>query len=229
MLRTSLAALLAATVFVSAAAAPQSATKPATKPAPQSAPQAKAEEAGEAPAAFMTRCRAETLKAWPGAKAQLESICGSKWGEAVAAAPIANALLAAAPAPGAKFVAANAQKAAAALKGFTASAKAAPPTLSINWYADGEPIPFNIEDALRARGAALTNIACLSYGASEGARAWRVAAPGKAPFALTVNFRNAAVASQSSDFTTTGDYSGKMPTLAALKRDGSEWTETCPA
>jgi hypothetical protein len=71
-------------------------------------------------------------------------------------------------------------------------------------------------------------IACQSYGSSEGTHVYGVSAPGKAPFALTIAFMNAAVASQSSSFTATADFSGRMPSLAALRRAGGDWTPTCP-
>lgn len=187
---------------------------------------APASAAVESEAAYLARCKQETVAAYPGARAQADAICSSKWGEVVAAAPIAETLLAVAPAPGKTFDAATAKKRAPLPGGLTL--EAAPPVATIGWYAAGEPIPFNLEDALRGRGAKVSMIACLSFGVSEGYRAWKVEAPGKAPFALNVAFRNAALASQSSEFTATADYSGKLPTLAALQKDGGEWTASCP-
>jgi hypothetical protein len=99
---------------------------------------------------------------------------------------------------------------------------------TLRWFKDGEPIPFNLEEALRVRGVALTMIGCLAFGAAEDTRVYRAAVTGKAPFALTIARREAAVASQSSDFSAVADFSGRMPTLAQLKRDGSEWTPACP-
>lgn len=55
-----------------------------------------------------------------------------------------------------------------------------------------------------------------------------MAAPGKAPFAVSINFREAAVASQSSTFNAAADFSARLPTLASLKRDGNDWSATCP-
>lgn len=185
----------------------------------------------ETQSAYLVRCKRETIAAWPGAAKQADSICASKWTEVVAAGPIADTLLALAPAPGAAFNPASVRARAAAMRGFTVSANRPPQPagVTISWFRNGEPIPFNLEDALRGRGATLTMIACLSYGAGEGTRIWRAAAPGKAPFVLTVAFRNAAVASQSSDFSATGDYTSRFPTLTSLRRDGTEWTAACPA
>lgn len=77
-------------------------------------------------------------------------------------------------------------------------------------------------------GAALTLIACQAFGAAEDTRISRVAASGKSPFMLTIGRREAAVASQSSDFSASSDFSGQAPSLAALRRDGGEWQPTCP-
>src|SRR5262249_53634622 len=105
------------------------------------------------------------------------------------------------------------------------------PTLGVtfSWFKEGTPIPFDLEGALRVRGVTLSMIGCLSFGAGESSRVYQATAANKAPFALTVAAREAAVASQSSDYSATADLSGKTPTLAALKRDGSEWTAKCPS
>ncbi|MBI5446908.1 MAG: hypothetical protein HY900_37545 [Deltaproteobacteria bacterium] len=99
---------------------------------------------------------------------------------------------------------------------------------TISWYKNGEPIPFDVQEALKVRGAELAMIGCLAFGSGEGGRVYRVDAPEKAPFALSISFRNAAVASQSSSYSATADYSGHLPTLAALRRDGGDWSATCP-
>lgn len=183
----------------------------------------------ETQSAYMERCRRETIARYPNARAQADGICQSQWEQVVVAGPIADALLAVAPAPGATFDPTSARTRLNALRGFdVATARAPAPTATISWFRDGEPIPFNLEDALRGRGATLSMIACLSFGSSEGTRVYRIEAPGKAPFALTVAFRNAAVASQSSNYSATADFSARLPTLAALARDGSGWTATCP-
>lgn len=185
----------------------------------------------ETQGAYVARCKAETIAAYPGARAQADTICASKWEQVVAAAPIADAVLALAPAPGAAFNPAAVRARAATMRGFTVSANPPPHPagVTIAWRRDGEPIPFNVEDALRGRGATLSMIACLAAGAGEQTRIWRAAAPGKAPFVLTVAFREAEVASQSSDFSATADYTARIPTLATLRRDGIDWTASCPA
>jgi hypothetical protein len=196
-------------------------------------------------AAFTARCARETLAQSPGAKAQVNAICGSRWDMVLATAPMADSMMALAPATGAAFDPASAAgrlsavrwartPAAGQLKSGSLGELAVgllgkpAPGASFSWFKNGEPIPFDLEEALRVRGATVAMIGCLNYGAGEGGRVYRVNAPGKAPFALSISFRSAAVASQSSDYTATADFSARLPTLASLRKDGSEWMATCP-
>jgi hypothetical protein len=196
-------------------------------------------------AAFTTRCKRETLAQMPNAAAQVDSICGSRWDMVMATAPIADAVLALAPAPGAGFdpvgsagrlttvrwaaTPVTGQVKSGHLRDVDVGIISKPaPGATFTWFKNGEPIPFDLEEALKVRGATLAMIGCLSYGAGEGGRVYQVNAPGKAPFVLNVAFRSAAVASQSSDYNATAEFGGQPPTLAALRKDGSEWTATCP-
>ena len=95
------------------------------------------------------------------------------------------------------------------------------------WFKEGEPIPFNLEEALRVRGVSLTMIGCLAFGSSEHTRVYHAVTAGKSPVVLSIAARTAAVASQSSDFSVTVEFSGRMPTLASLRADGSEWQAVC--
>lgn len=177
--------------------------------------------------AYLAQCRRDLIAAYPNARAQADAICASQWDEAVAAGPMAAALLAWAPATGGAFSPAAVDP--RSLRGLEVSVNRSPaPGVTIRWFRNGEPIPFRLEDALRVRGAELTAIGCMSFGASEGQRVYRVAAPGKAPFALTISYRSAALASQSSDYAAVADYGGRAPTLAALRRDGADWSADCP-
>ena len=194
--------------------------------------------------AYLARCRQETLAQIPDAKAQLDSICSSKWDMIVETGPIADAMLALAPETGATFDPKNARAQVTSVKwgakkkdtvAFGKSRDVAvgvvrKPVLGVtfSWFKEGTPIPFDLEGALRVRGVSLSMVGCLSFGIAEGSRVYRATAAGKAPFALTVAAREAALASQSSDYSATADLSGKTPTLAALKRDGGEWTARCP-
>jgi hypothetical protein len=195
--------------------------------------------------AYLARCRRDAIAQYPNARAQADSICKSRWGQIVAAGPMADAMLAVAPAPGAGFdpaavraKLASVRWAARARQGALVSGqlgdidigvKRTPqPGISFNWFRDGDTIPFDLQEALRVRGAALTMIACQYFGTSEGTRVYRVAPAAKSPFALTIATLEAALASQSSTFTASADFSGRMPTLAALRSDGSEWAPACP-
>jgi hypothetical protein len=195
-------------------------------------------------AAYLVRCRDETIARDPNVRAQADSICQSNWSRIVAAGRMADAILTAAPAQGGAFDpgAARAalpfvQWAARPQQGTVASGRLGDLAVlvtrmpasgvTLRWFKDGEPIPFNLDGALHVRGATLTMFACLAFGSAEDTRVYRVTAPGKSPFALTIARREAAVASQSSDFSAAGDFSGRMPSLTDLRRDGSDWQPTC--
>ena len=196
-------------------------------------------------AAYLVRCRNETIARYPEVRAQAESICQSNWTQVVAAGPMANAFLTVAPRQGVAFDPAAVRMALPPVRwaanpdqGTVASGRLGDvevavtrmpaPGVTVRWFKNGETIPFNLEEALRVRGAALTLIACQAFGAAEDTRIYRVAASGRSPFVLTIGRREAAVATQSSDFSASSDFSGRVPSLAALRRDGNEWQPTCP-
>lgn len=197
-------------------------------------------------AAYLARCRNETIARNPSVRAQADSICQSNWSQIVAAGRMADTILRATPRQGGAFDPAavrtalpSVQWAARPEQGTLASGRLGDldvlvtrmpaPGVTLRWFKDGEPIPFNLEGALRVRGATLTMIACLAFGSAEDTRIYRVVASGKSQFALTIARREAAVASQSSDFSASTDFSGSMPSLAVLRRDGSEWQPVCPS
>jgi hypothetical protein len=199
----------------------------------------------ESHAAYLARCRGETIARNPDMRAQAEAICQSNWTQIDAAGSMADAILTVAPREGVAFVSAavrtmlpSVQWTARPEQGSVASGQLADigvivtqipaPGITFRWFKNGEPIPFNLQEALRVRGAAATMIACLAFGSAEDTRVYRMTPAGKAPFALTIASRSAAVASQSSDFTATTDFSGHIPTLAELRGDGSEWEGACP-
>lgn len=196
-------------------------------------------------AAYAARCRSETIARYPNARAQADSICQTNWTQITAAGPMADAVLSVAPIPGTAFDPAQARTrltavrwAARARQGTVASGtlndidvaltRMPVPGLTFSWFKNGETIPFNLEDAIRVRSAAVAMIACQAFGSAEDTRVYRVTPAGNAPFALTIARREAAVASQSSDFSVSTDFSSRMPSLAELRRDDSEWTSTCP-
>jgi hypothetical protein len=184
--------------------------------------QASAAALVEDKAAYLARCRQETLAQIPGAMAaQLDSICSSKWDMILETGPMADAMLALVPDTGATFDPDDARALAASVKwgakqknyvafgrlGEVAVGVARKPVLGVtfSWFKEGTPIPFDLEGALRVRGVALAMVGCLSFGSAEGSHVYRATAAGKAPFALTVAAREAALASQSSDYSATAD------------------------
>ena len=179
-------------------------------------------------AAYLARCRTETMAAYPMPRAQVDSICQSNWEMIVASGPMADTLLGSAPPTGGKFDPAAAKAKAAAARLGEVTAQVSSSGIALSWFKNGEPIPFKLDQALRVRGAPPAMIACLAFGAGESTEVYRVSPPGKAPFVLTIAQRSAAVASQSSDYSASADFSGKSVTLATLSKDGNDWAAKCP-
>lgn len=106
------------------------------------------------------------------------------------------------------------------------------PTTQIifKWSATGEPVPFDPVEALRVRGASVDPIGCYAFGAGESNSVWRVAAPGHAPFALTVYNREAPTASAMSSLTVSADAERNIPRLDDLRaaEPDPDWMQTCP-
>lgn len=195
-------------------------------------------------AAYLTRCRNETTARLPNAGPQANSICQSIWSQIVSAGNMADAIVTAMPRQGVAFDPSAARAALPSIRwagtpaqGSVASGRLGDiyvivtrmpaPALAFMWSKEGEPIPFNLEEALRVRGVSLAMIGCFAFGSAEGTRVYRAAVPGKSPVVLTIAARSAAVASQASDFSVSVDFSGPVPSLGSLRQDGSEWQATC--
>jgi len=202
-----------------------------------------------AQAAFTAECRKSTLAANPKAAPWVDDHCKESWAKVVAAAPIADALLAAVPANAGEAITvpalqarlkqvrwgtkpARGMAASGTLGKLTAAVAggASADTLSFGWQATGAEVPFDTEGALRARGVRLDPVGCLAFGAGEVTRAYVATAPGRAPFSLTVAMRGAPTANAMSSYSASADLHGRLPTLAGLRtRDmDTGWSEKCP-
>jgi hypothetical protein len=181
-----------------------------------------------ADAAFKARCRKETLaQSGPAAAKWVDGHCAEQWGRAVAAQPLAEAMLAAVntgagpvealrratpmvrwasrPEPGA-LASGRLGSTSAALSG-----KGRADSFAISWMQVGALIPFDVAAALEARGARLALTACEKLGAGEGERVWSVTLPGRKPFALTVSQRTAPTANASSSYAADAALDGRAP------------------
>jgi hypothetical protein len=194
--------------------------------------------------AFIERCVAETIAEWPGAADQAGTICGSKWELIDATAPLADAVLALTPSPGEAL---DPPAARGRLEGVdwvdtpdarsfaigrlgaldVNVAREPEPTVTFAWIAEGEPIPFDLLEALRVRGIQPEMIGCYAFGAGEGGSAYRVDLASRQPIALTINFREAAMATQWASYVVTVAYGGSIPTLTDLRSDGGDWAASC--
>lgn len=224
--------------------------------APPAGTAAEAPPAPESRAAFVTRCRADTLRAHPDWASGVAEMCTERWNRATAAMPFVEALLAVAARPPASLrTAADLRAALPAVRWNPPSAPIAPATLYIDgsigaiavaaqgrgridtfglhWSEKGETPPYDVAEALRVRGVALRPIACASGGGAFGNgenHVYRVDLPGAAPFALTTFSAIAEIGMQDSFYTADIDIGKPLPTLASVRAadPDSPWTADCP-
>ncbi|MBN9481112.1 MAG: hypothetical protein J0I52_12800 [Bordetella sp.] len=195
---------------------------------------------------FLSRCRERTLAQNPGAD-WADSYCAETWPAVTRSNPLVDVLLSPfaegtpaalepadvkARATAVRWQAARpgAQAFEGALGPVKAEARRGPPTqLMLSWTAVGEPIPYEVEEALRVRGAQVEPIGCYAYGAGESNAVYRVEAAGRVPFALTVYRREAPTGSAWSYLTLTVDAERRIPTFEGLKAAEADpaWTTDC--
>ncbi|MBD7941755.1 hypothetical protein [Brevundimonas guildfordensis] len=194
----------------------------------------------------MSRCRERALAQNPGAD-WADSYCAETWPAVTRSNPLVDAILApfAQGAPAAldpadvrartaavRWLPARpgAQAFEGAIGSVRAVARRAPTAvLELSWTAVGEPVPYEVVEALRTRGARVSPIGCYAFGAGESNTVYRVEAAGHVPFAMTVYRREAPTANAWSTLTITADAERNIPTLDSLRaaeRD-SEWTTDC--
>lgn len=181
-----------------------------------------------ADAAFKARCRKDTLaQNGPSAAKWVDSHCTDMWARAVAAAPLAEAMLAAVgtgagPAETLRRATPTVRWSARPDRGTLASGrigtytaslsgKGRADSFSVGWSQIGADIPIDVPAALEARGAKLTLTACEKLGVGEGERVWSVAFPGRKPFALTVFQRTAPTGDATSSYSAEVALDGRAP------------------
>ncbi len=224
---------------------------PAGTPSADGATPAQAQSAAagvETQAQYLARCVRETIAANPQSQNWAQSACAQNWEKIVAAGPLAEAILAAAPAnAGAvdldavrsrvtkvRWGAPQADAVASGKLGadLGANVTRAPPALAFQWDGGGDLVPYDVVEALKGRGATLTLVACQSYGgATDVVRVFNVVAPGRAPFGLSVYAHDAAVAGAYSVFSVGLILTGQPATLASVRRasqPNEEWSAACP-
>ena len=149
--------------------------------------------------AFLAACRSDLKARYPNmTKANIDSSCAPGWDLAVAAGPMADAVLAAVPArPGEALtllalktrlpqlrwlpVKAAPKTPVARLGALEVTFDGTAPAKAINFHwssSEGEGLAYDLPGALAARGAKVTPLGCYNFGAAEVTRAYAVAAPG---------------------------------------------------
>jgi hypothetical protein len=222
---------------------------PAAEPPP---PSAAAGGSPETQAQFVPRCARERMAKYKGLKESIAtSSCQEIWKMAQASMPAANGLLAVgggAPGPMTQAAVRTAITGAgpgvvwggAVGKGMPASGKIGQWQVQLHgqtlidnvayaWAKVGQPIPYDVVEAMKIKGAHLTEVACQNLGGGEGTHVYKVDFAGRPTFGLTVYGREAPTASANSSYSATADLKGPAPTLAALKRtpDGADYQAKC--
>jgi hypothetical protein len=193
---------------------------------------------------FLSRCRERTLAQNPGAD-WAASYCAETWPAVTRSNPLVDAILSSfaegAPAaldPADVKARPDAQAFEGALGPVKVVARRGPTTLlelgwttllELGWTAVGEPVPYEIVEALRTRDAVVMPIGCYAFGVGESNTVYRVEAAGRVPFAMTVYRREAPTGSAWSSLTITADAERHIPTLSSLKaaEPDAEWTADC--
>lgn len=205
-----------------ASKAPEAVVPPASTPAVAGVP-------ANTRTGFLAQCRRDYVREDASAARWADKQCETDWGRVVASGPAAEALLAAAPAPGERASLAVVRQrlgavrwapratapslAVGALGDLSASieGKAAPTAVSLAWMKVGAEIPYDIVAALRVRGATLTESSCEKLSVGEGSRVYAGSAPGRAPFTLTVDQRTAPTANANSYYGVKLGLDGRAP------------------
>lgn len=194
-------------------------------------------------AAFLDACEQEWVKREPAARAWARGECQVKWRWAVAAGPMADAILAmsVAQGDGARLQAPDPASRAAMPAGVTVSRRAA--GIRFDWQQPGSEGRFNVTGALRNRGVTLKSLGCPQYpGASMGREKVMLAAmPGRKPFVVTVYSRGAPTGFEPGVYEVDADFSGVVPGMTALRAgrypggggrafavDPTGWVAECP-
>jgi hypothetical protein len=215
------------------AAAPDTGKPQAAAPTPRPAPPAAAPPVVAAPvegeAAFFARCQADYAARYPGARGAAET-CREGWSRARAAMPAADSLLVlagTAPDVGtARAQVASAAWSARPSRGDLATGRSGAWQVALrgrgvvdqvvfSWSRTGGESPFDVVEALRLRGATVTEVACERLGVGERSSRYRVEAPPRAPFALAVYDRAAPTANALSTYGVTLDLRAPAPARAA--------------
>ena len=193
--------------------------------------------------AFLDACEEEWVRREPAAAPWARGECQVKWRWAIAAGPMADAILAMSKADDD----AAGQQAQVPISG---TAMPAGVEISLNatgirfdWQEPGSEGRYNVTGALRSRGVTLQSLGCPQYpGASMGREKVMLAGvPGRQPFVVTVYSRAAPTGFEPAVYEVDADFSGDVPDMQALQAgrypggggrafavDPTGWVAECP-
>lgn len=182
-----------------ASAAPPPAPSSAPSPGPGTAPAARAAAAGPATSASLADLLLAVLPEQAGVRPTADALRQSAAGVRWAGKPPARAL---------------AQGTYGGVQ-VEILGRAQPEQVLVNWSKVGVPVTFDVPDAMRKRGATLVQASCEKLGVGEGQRVYAGTMPGRAPFTLTIEVRDAPTASATSYYSATVGLDGRHPPKGA--------------
>nr|WP_067288461.1 hypothetical protein [Marinobacterium profundum] len=169
--------------------------------------------------AFLDTCENEWVQHEPAAAPWARGECQVKWRWAMAAGPMAEAILVMSLAEGdaARSQAQVLTLGAAMPAGVAVSRNAA--GMRFDWQELGSEGRYNVTGALRIRGVTLQALGCPQYpGASMGReKVMQATLPGRRPFVVTVYSRGAPTGFEPGVYEVDADFSGVVPDMAALQ------------
>lgn len=191
--------------------------------------------------AFLDACEQEWVQREPAAASWARAECQVKWRWAMAAGPMADAILAMSKANSDAAQAPASMSGSAMPAGIAVSHNAA--GIRFDWQEPGSEGRYNVTGALRSRGVTLQSLGCPQYpSASMGREKVMLAgAPGRQPFVVTVYSRAAPTGFEPGVYEVDADFSGNVPDIRALQAgrypggggrafavDPTGWVAECP-
>lgn len=194
-------------------------------------------------AAFLDDCEREWVRREPAAASWARGACQVKWRWAMAAGPMADAILAMSVPDGDAASPQAPVPASGAAMPAGVAASHTPTGVRFDWREQGSEGRYNVTGALRSRGVALQTLGCPRYpGASMGREKVMLATlPGRQPFVVTVYSRAAPTGFEPGVYEVDADFSGVVPDMPALRAgrypggggrafavDPTGWVAQCP-
>ncbi|MDE8652836.1 hypothetical protein [Novosphingobium album (ex Liu et al. 2023)] len=201
---------------------------PPGTPGPSSLPNPSPSQGSEV--VWKVKCRSDLVRRDASAARWADDECKTRWEHVVASSPAADFLMSTLPAASGARVTLDELKRHAPSVRWAARPTAPtiangrlgnldvavagpgqPGSVSLGWSEVGAEIPHDIVEAMRLKGASLTQRSCEKTGAGAGTRTFAGNAPGRAPFTMVVEQQTAPLGHMQSYYTVEVRLDGRTP------------------